>query len=137
MHHASIPRQAGRRSPEVGIGLRLTTPCPARQLAFWKPWCSVFIVGVAGNQLRTCGRGSHRFYPYWASRSSAKRFDVLTISPAILDLPPVCDLRHRPPGSINAALFAATIISKQDSDVWKKLRQMRKEQVERVRAMKI
>jgi 5-(carboxyamino)imidazole ribonucleotide mutase len=41
------------------------------------------------------------------------------------------------PGAINAALFAATIVSERTSPVWKMLRTMRDEQVERVRAMKI
>jgi phosphoribosylcarboxyaminoimidazole (NCAIR) mutase len=41
------------------------------------------------------------------------------------------------PGAINAALFAATVISAHESEVWKKLRQLREAQVARVRAMKI
>jgi 5-(carboxyamino)imidazole ribonucleotide mutase len=39
------------------------------------------------------------------------------------------------PGAINAALFAATIISPRGSKVWEKLGQMRVEQINRVRAM--
>ena len=39
------------------------------------------------------------------------------------------------PGAINAALFAATIISGRGSSMWDKLRQMRDDQVKRVKAM--
>lgn len=41
------------------------------------------------------------------------------------------------PGAINAALFAATVISPHESEVWTKLHQMRDAQVKRVRAMKV
>ncbi len=55
-----------------------------------------------------------------------------------LDMPPgVATFALNKPGAINAALFAATILSDHDSDVWKKLHQMRKDQVTRVMAMKI
>jgi len=55
-----------------------------------------------------------------------------------LDMPPgVATFAVDRPGAINAALFAATIVSDRDSDVWTNLRRMRKEQAERVRAMKI
>ncbi len=55
-----------------------------------------------------------------------------------LEMPPgVATFAVSKPGAINAALFAATIISEHDSGVWRKLHQMRKEQVLRVRAMKI
>jgi 5-(carboxyamino)imidazole ribonucleotide mutase len=41
------------------------------------------------------------------------------------------------PGAINAALFAATVISGRGTDVWEGLRKLRKEQEARVRAMKV
>jgi len=77
-------------------------------------------------QLRTCGRESHDSTR--TGRPDRRRsVRCVDVSPAILDLPPgFATFGHRPPRPINAALFAATIISKQDSDVWKKLRQMRK-----------
>jgi 5-(carboxyamino)imidazole ribonucleotide mutase len=55
-----------------------------------------------------------------------------------LDMPPgVAMFAIGKPGAINAALFAATIISEHTSEVWKKLQQMRTDAVARVRAMKI
>lgn len=55
-----------------------------------------------------------------------------------LDMPPgVATFAVGRPGAINAALFAATVISEHESDVWKKLRNIREEQVARVRAMRI
>jgi 5-(carboxyamino)imidazole ribonucleotide mutase len=53
-----------------------------------------------------------------------------------LDLPPgVATFAVGRPGAINAALFAATVISELDSEVWKNLRRMRKEQEQRVLEM--
>ena len=55
-----------------------------------------------------------------------------------LDMPPgVATFAVGKPGAINAALFAATIISEHQSEVWKKLHQMRDNQVKRVTAMKV
>jgi 5-(carboxyamino)imidazole ribonucleotide mutase len=55
-----------------------------------------------------------------------------------LDLPPgVATFALGKPGAINAALFAATIISEHESEVWKKLHDLRADQVKRVKAMKI
>ena len=55
-----------------------------------------------------------------------------------LDMPPgLATFAVGRPGAINAALFAATIISERDSEVWQNLRRMRDEQVQKVRAMKI
>lgn len=55
-----------------------------------------------------------------------------------LDMPPrLATFAIGRPGAINAALFAATIISERESEVWIKLRQMRRQQVEKVRNMKI
>jgi 5-(carboxyamino)imidazole ribonucleotide mutase len=55
-----------------------------------------------------------------------------------LDMPPgLATFAIDKPGAINAALFAATVISAPSSRTWKRLQQMRAEQVERVRDMKI
>jgi 5-(carboxyamino)imidazole ribonucleotide mutase len=55
-----------------------------------------------------------------------------------LTMPPgVATLAVGKPGAINAALFAATIISGRGSEVWERLRRMRKEQDARVRAMTV
>jgi 5-(carboxyamino)imidazole ribonucleotide mutase len=55
-----------------------------------------------------------------------------------LDLPPgVAMFAVGRPGAVNAALFAATIVSGRASEVWEKLRRMREEQEQRVRAMTI
>ncbi len=55
-----------------------------------------------------------------------------------LDMPPgVATFAVGRPGAINAALFAATVISAPDSDVWQQLRQLRAAQLQRVRAMAI
>jgi 5-(carboxyamino)imidazole ribonucleotide mutase len=55
-----------------------------------------------------------------------------------LDMPPgVATFAIGRPGAINAALFAATIITERNSGVWKGLKRMRSQQVRRVRAMKI
>lgn len=55
-----------------------------------------------------------------------------------LDMPPrVATFAVGRPGAINAALFAATIISERGSDVWKNFQQIRDEQTERVLNMKI
>jgi 5-(carboxyamino)imidazole ribonucleotide mutase len=55
-----------------------------------------------------------------------------------LELPPgVAAFAIGRPGAINAALFAATILSGPGSEIWNKLRTMREEQTEQVRAMKL
>jgi 5-(carboxyamino)imidazole ribonucleotide mutase len=55
-----------------------------------------------------------------------------------LDMPPgLAAFAIGKPGAVNAALFAATIISERQSDVWKKLHQMREDQVKRVRGMTV
>jgi 5-(carboxyamino)imidazole ribonucleotide mutase len=55
-----------------------------------------------------------------------------------LDMPPgVATFAIGKPGAINAALFAATIVSEHQSEVWKKLHDMRADQVKRVRAMTV
>ena len=54
------------------------------------------------------------------------------------DMPPgVATFAVGRPGAINAALFAATIVSERGSEVWEKLAQMREEQKQRMLAMTI
>ncbi len=55
-----------------------------------------------------------------------------------MDMPPgLATFAIGKPGAINAALFAATIISEHQSPVWQQLHQMRADQEKRVRAMQV